>query len=226
MKSFFIEKDLKSLLNWLGINYKRAIKKRILYSAIITTIVLGLGLFLHNIALSIFSIIVGIIYYKYQYYEIKLKKEKQAVLKRRMFPSFVKKLLILIKTNNIYQALNKLINYTDEPIKNHLVSLINDIDKDKSIKPYLRFAKNMEFSEAFQIMIVIYTFNEHSMKKEYLKSLEKMIASLYANEMEEYIEKRKRFLWLIPNISIITMLILIFALALFMFGNIFSEVQF
>lgn len=226
MKSFFIEKDLKSLLNWLGINYKRAIKKRILYSAIITTIVLGLGLFLHNIALSIFSIIVGIIYYKYQYYEIKLKKEKQAVLKRRMFPSFVKKLLILIKTNNIYQALNKLINYTDEPIKKHLVSLINDIDKDKSIKSYLRFAKNMEFSEAFQIMIVIYTFNEHSMKKEYLKSLEKMIASLYANEMEEYIEKRKRFLWLIPNISIITMLILIFALALFMFGNIFSEVQF
>ncbi len=226
MKSFFIEKDLKSLLNWLGINYKRAIKKRILYSIIITIIVLGLGVFLHNVALSIFSIIVGIIYYKYQYYEIKFKKEKQAVLKRRMFPSFVKKLLILIKTNNIYQALNKLINYTDEPIKKHLVSLINDIDKDKSIKPYLRFAKNMEFSEAFQIMIVIYTFNEHSMKKEYLKSLEKMIASLYANEMEEYIEKRKRFLWLIPNISIITMLILIFALALFMFGNIFSEVQF
>ncbi len=226
MKSFFIENDLKVLLNWLGINYKSALKKRIIYSIVITLVMFLLGTLLHSIVIIFLSIIIGLGYYKYQYYEIRLKKEKQKTIKKRMFPSFIKKLLILIKTNNIYQTLNKLVTYTDDPIKKHLITLIKDIDYDKSIKPYLSFAQNMEFPEAYQIMIVIYTFTEHLMEKEHLKSLEKMISNLYENEMEEYIEKKKRFLWLIPNISIITMLILVFALAIFMFANIFNEVRF
>ncbi|MDD4375545.1 MAG: hypothetical protein PHR25_02070 [Clostridia bacterium] len=226
MKKFFIEKDLKEILGWLGLGYKKSIRKRIFSSLLITILIFLLGLFLKNIPIQIFSIPVFFLYYKYQYYDIKKKRNKFIIIKKRMFPSFMKKLLILIKTNNIYQALNKLVEYTDEPIKKYLIELINDIDVDKSIKPYIKFAKKMEFSEAYQVMIVIYTFSEHSMKKEYLISLEKMISRLYDNEIEELIEKKKRFLWLLPNMTIVTMLVLIFSLALYMFSNIFSEVKF
>lgn len=226
MKKLFIEKDLKEILGWVGINYKKAIQKRILTSMFLFLITLFLGFFLKSISIKLFSIVVFFIYYKYQYYDVKSKRHKLILIKKRMFPSFMKKLLILIRTNNIYQALNKLIPYTDEPIKEYLKELINNIDDDKTIKPYLDFAKKMEFDEAYQVMIVIYTFSEHMMKKEYLLSLEKMISNLYNNEIEEMIEKKKRFLWLLPNISIVTMLILIFSLAIYMFGNIFSEVNF
>jgi hypothetical protein len=226
MKKIFIEKDLKELLHWLGLNYKKAMRRRIFDSLLITILIFLVGTFLRNIPIQIFSIISFFLYYKYQYYEIKNKRKKLVIIKKRMFPSFMKKLLILIKTNNIYQALNKLIEYTDEPIKRYLIELINNIDVDKSIKPYIKFAERMEFSEAYQVMIVIYTFSEHSMKKEYLTSLEKMISRLYDNEIEELIEKKKRFLWVLPNMTIVTMLVLIFSLALYMFSNIFSEVRF
>ena len=91
------------------------------------------------------SILVAIIYYKYQYYSLKKTRTKLIKLKRRMFPNLVKKLLILLRTNNIYVSLNKLLEFTDDPIKKYLKQLIIEIDNDKSIQPYNNFANNMEF---------------------------------------------------------------------------------
>ena len=45
IKSFFIEEDLKNLLGWLGINYKKAMKNRFLISFIVTLAVAFLGFY-------------------------------------------------------------------------------------------------------------------------------------------------------------------------------------
>ena len=83
----------------------------------------------------------------------------------------------------------------------------------------------MEFIEAYQIMAVLYTFSEHAMSKKHLISLETMISHLYDNEIDEIVENKKRMLWLYPNFCIISMLFLVFSLAIFMFISIMSEVN-
>ena len=133
-----------------------------------------------------------------------------------MFPSFVKKLLILLRTNNIYVSLNKMLDFTDDPIKKYLVQLIDEIDKDKSVQPYINFANNMEFIEAYQIMIMLYSFSEKAMNQKHLSNLENMIFQLYNNEIDEVVESKKRLMWMYPNFTILTMMALIFALAIFM----------
>lgn len=226
IKSFFIEKDLKTILSYLGIDYKKAMKNRIMISIVLMLIFLFLGIYYKTFTLIPFSLILGIGYYKYQYLSIKKKKKKIIALKRRMFPAFVKKILILIRTNNIYNSLVKMVEYTDDPIKTSLKELIEEIKVDKSIKPYNNFASKMEFIEAHQIMSMLYTFSEHSMNKKHLVSLETMISKLYDNEIDEVIESKKRLLWLYPNFTILTMLAMVFSLAIFMFISILSEVTF
>lgn len=225
VKNFFVEEDLKIILAWLGIDYKKAMKNRIILSCFFALITLFLGIYFKNVYIGVASIFVGFGYYKYQYFSVKKRKKKQIALKRRMFPSFVKKILILIRTNNVYTSLIKMVDYTDEPIKKYLLELIDDIKEDKSMTPFNKFASKMEFIEAYQIMAMLYTFSEHAMSKKHLVSLETMISHLYDNEIDEVIENKKRMLWIYPNFCIVAMLILVFTLAVFMFVSIMGEVN-
>lgn len=226
IKNFFIEEDLKIILGWLGIDYKKAMNNRIILSSFFACLTIVLGLYFNSLFIILSSIIVGIGYYKYQYLSVKRKCNKLAALKRRMFPAFVKKVLILIRTNNIYNSFIKMVDYTDEPIKKYLEDLIEDIKEDKSITPFMKFAEKMEFSEAKLTMAMLYTFSEHAMSRKHLVSLESSVSNLYDNEIDEVIEKKKRILWLYPNFCIIAMLFMIFSLAIYMFINIMSEVSF
>ena len=179
IKNFFIEDDLKTILGWLGINYKKAMKNRIILSFFFALCTLFLGYYFKSIYIMVASLFVGLGYYKYQYISVKKKKKNLMAIKRRMFPSFVKKVLILIRTNNVYTSLVKMVDYTDEPIKQYLLDMIEDIKKDKSIKPFNDFAKKLEFREAEQTMCMLYTFQEHAMSKKHLYSLESNISNRY-----------------------------------------------
>jgi len=214
------------LLGWLGINYKKAIKNRIKNSIIILLLVLVIGIVLKKYWISGLSFAISLFYYKFQYYSTKNKKKKLIIIKKRMFPSMVKKLLILLRTNNIYVSLNKLLDFTDDPIKKYLQELIDEIDSDKSVTPYINFANKMEFIEAYQVMIMLYTFSEKSMNKNHLKSLENMIFQLYNNEIDDVIESKKRLMWLYPNYVILSMMAMIFSLAIFMLLDIMNGVSF
>lgn len=224
IKNFFIEDDLEHILEWLGINYKKAQKNRIILSVFFGLITCFIGIYSKVYYLIAIGILVSLAVYKYQYWSVKKKKKKFIALKKRMFPSFIKKILILIRTNNIYNSFIKMIDYTDDPIKQYIVDLVSAIEKDKSIKPYNDFADKMEFIEAYQIMAMLYTFSEHAMNKKHLVSLEKMISHLYDNEIDDMIESKKRMLWLFPNFTILTMLAIVFALAIYMFISIMGSV--
>jgi hypothetical protein len=223
IKKILIEDDLETLLGWFGYDYDKALKKRI-KSTVLISLVLSVFIFaMGNYNLIIPAIILAILFYKTQYWQLKRTKKSTDELKRRMFPSFIKKLLILMRTNNIYTSLLKMKDYTDEPIKGYLLELIEEVNNDKGSDPYVKFANKMGFIEAYQVMIMLYSFAEHSKNKKHLISLEKMISQLYENEIDETIESKKRLLWLYPNYIILTMLAFVFSLAIYMFISIFSE---
>jgi hypothetical protein len=224
LKSIFIEDDLRQLTDWLGLNYQQAIKKRFTQSLLFIPLALIVYIAFGSIFLSVIIALFSVFYYKLQYFQIKYKKSNVIAIKRRMFPSFVKKLLLLLRTNNIYQSLCEATKYVDEPIKTYLIELIEEIDNDKSIKPYQHFADKMEFGEAHQIMNMLYIFNEHSTDERHLSQLEEVISALSTNEIDEIIERKKRNLWIYPNITILTMLAIVFGLAAYMFVSVLSDV--
>lgn len=224
LRHFFIEDDLKQLTDWLGLNYIQAIKRRFLQSMLFIPLAILTYILLGNVFIAVGVALLSVFYYKYQYIQIKYKKSNVITIKRRMFPGFVKKIALLLRTNNIYNSLVLCVDYVDEPIKTYLKELIAEIDKDKSITPYKNFARKMEFSEAHQIMNMLYIFNEHGQDEKQLDDLEEVISALSANEIDEMIEKKKRNLWIYPNITILTMLVIIFGLAAYMFTSVLGEI--
>lgn len=224
LNSIFIEEDLKQLIDWLGLNYKQTIKKRFTQSLLFVPLAIMIYIATGNIFITTLVALLSLVYYKAQYFQVKYKKSNIIAIKRRMFSPFVKKVLLLLRTNNTYQSLSLAIDYVDEPIKTYLIELIKEIDEDKSMKPYQNFAKKLEFSEAGQIMNMLYIFNEHSTDERHLSQLEKVISALSANEIDEIIEKKKRSLWIFPNITILSMLAVVFGLAAYMFTSVLSDV--
>lgn len=224
LKSILIEDDLKQLIDWLGLNYKQAIKKRFMQCFMFIPLALIIYIATGNVFITTVVALLSIVYYKVQYFQVKYKKSNIIAIKRRMFPSFVKKLLLLLRTNNIYKSLCLCTQYVDEPIKTYLIELVEEIDKDKSIKPYQHFAEKMEFGEAGQIMNMLFIFNEHSTDERHLAQLEEVISALSANEIDEIIERKKRSLWIYPNITILTMLAVVFGLAAYMFTSVLNNV--
>lgn len=226
LKKILIEEDLYMSLGWLGLDYKKALVKRISKSLYILMFFFFLFVAFKNYFYILLGIIFSFFYYKYLYYEIKKKRSSLILIKRRMFPSFVKKILILLRTNNIYKSLSIMIDFTDEPYKKYLIELVSDIDLNKGISPYTDFAKKLEFDEAMQIMLMIYTFTNVNKSDKHLESLDSLISKLYDNELEEAIEVKKRMLWIYPNYTILTMLVLIFSIAIYMFIDVLSKVSF
>jgi len=223
IEKILIEEDLETLLGWFGYDYNTSLKKRFQSTLLLSAVLLIFIIIMSYYSFIIPAIVFVILFYKNQYWQLKRTKKSTDELKRRMFPSFIKKLLILMRTNNIYTSLLKMKDYTDEPINGYLVELIEEVNSDKSSNPYVKFANKMGFIEAYQVMIMIYSFAEHSKNKKHLISLEKTISQLYENEIDETIESKKRLLWLYPNYIILTMLAFVFSLAIYMFISIFSE---
>ena len=60
IKNFFIEEDLNVILGWLGIDYNKAMKNRIITSCVIACVVIFLGLYLSNLYIALSSIVISI----------------------------------------------------------------------------------------------------------------------------------------------------------------------
>lgn len=106
-----------------------------------------------------------------------------------------------------------------------MTQLITEKDNDKSITPYINFANNIEFIEAYQVMIMLFTFYEKSMSETHLISLEMMVTQLYENEIDDVIESKKRLMWMYPNFVILSMLAMIFSIVIFMLLDIMKGVS-
>ena len=225
IKSFFIEKDLKLYLENFNLNYKKYMKNRIMQSIMIIIIVIIFTAVFKSPKILLLSLPLAVLTYKYKYMILVKYKKNQIIMKKRMFPIFVKEILLLVRTNNIYNALKKEVEYTPEPIKTYLVDLVTDIDNDKSKKPFDDFANKMEFEQAALVMSMLYTFNEYALNREHLKSLELLINQLYNNEIEEFIENKKKNLWIYSNYTILTMLAFTFGLGIYMFVEILGKVN-
>ena len=138
---------------------------------------------------------------------------------RKYFPGFLKDVLLLIRTNNLHIAFLKETEYAPEPIRNVLEELIEEMDRDKTRKPFEKFAGKVGTDEALLAMRMLYTFNEHSLNRTHLKSLELLVDKLYQNEIQEFIKKKKKKLWFYSNLTILIMLFIIFNFAIFMFWD-------
>lgn len=91
----------------------------------------------------------------------------------------------------VYNALEDCIRYSSPKMERLITSLLIEIDKDKSVKPYLRFAESFKSLEIRQVMISIYKMSVQGATPLYFEQFDTIFGSLSAEKRKQEIDKSK-----------------------------------
>lgn len=162
-------KNIRNKIELLGYNFKNellifAIPEGVIFIAsIILTIlfknVLAIGLGFMLMAIYVFSF-----YYKYS--------KKRQEIDRNSIDAFINYFgffrIYIANGESVYLALNKTLEFASDNIKPYVEGLIAEIDKDKTIQPFIRFAANFKMKLIEDIMISIYEMVENGNNISYI----------------------------------------------------------
>ena len=153
----------------LGLNYKKENIKTIAANIILLGIAALAFYFLRLkiiFAIGIFLLIVLNFYISYMY------DKKLANFRRKNEVNFVI-VLNYVKTYltvnyNVYKALEETIQYVDKYMQDQIGLLLCQIDNDKTIVPFIEFAKKFHSRIIEQVMISLYLMVDNGTEKEYI----------------------------------------------------------
>ena len=104
---------------------------------------------------------------------------------------------------SVYSALKELLSFANPTLKKSLEELINEIDSDKSVQPFVKFAK--QFSEIIveEMMISIYQMIDDGESSDYLIQFE-LIFDKFSNLLyEKYLRSKNSKLGTISSSPLI-----------------------
>lgn len=95
---------------------------------------------------------------------------------------------------NVYKAFQELIPFSSEQLKERIEKMITDIDEDKSIKPYINFAKKFKDNEIEQLLICIYQMVDDGNNEKYVNQFEIIFSKLRDEKYKSIIERKDKSL--------------------------------
>lgn len=90
----------------------------------------------------------------------------------------------------VYSAFKRLGDYSSPLMKEKLEELIADIDKDKSVEPYVKFAGYFSSLTIKEVMISLYLLVEQGENDQYLRQFSTLFSSFSSEEKKMAREKR------------------------------------
>lgn len=143
------------------------------------------------------------------------KNKKEVEMKEYEFANMLSYLLVFLENNfNVYQSLEMTLSFIKEILVKDVEELINDIDVDKSIEPYQKFASKFKSNIVYQVVMMIYQLDINGYDAKYLNNFPSLISSLKEARVQNMISTRKMnmsFMTIVPIISLMmVVLVLIF----------------
>ena len=143
------------------------------------------------------------------------KNKKEVEMKEYEFANMLSYLLVFLENNfNVYQSLEMTLSFIKEILVKDVEELINDIDVDKSIEPYQKFASKFKSNIVYQVVMMIYQLDINGYDAKYLNNFPSLISSLKEARVQNMISTRKMnmsFMTIVPIISLMmVILVLIF----------------
>ncbi len=119
-----------------------------------------------------------------------IKKEKER-LENEFVHVFVYFGLFVKNGRPVYNALEDCLRYCSDSLSEKIRKLLEDIDEDKTITPYMNFAKNFQNLEIKQVLISVYKMSIEGGGEEYLNQFDTLFTALSNAKRAKLIENEK-----------------------------------
>ena len=188
-----MKNNLKEVIEFVGCSYKKAM----MFFLLINMLFIGSGVFLYLFFKNIiYSLILIIALFVVDYFYLTYFSDK----KKTILKSHENELIGIISyfeiyiqnNNNVYQSFKMLIPYCSDWMKEKIEKLLNDIDNDKSVQPYIDFANCFTQLTAHSLMLSIYQMVDQGESSKQLMQFTivfEELAKSYSNEIMERKEK-------------------------------------
>ncbi len=104
---------------------------------------------------------------------------------------------------NVYQAFKSLIPYSSPWMEEQIISLTNEIDNDKSVKPFMNFANKFTNKMASNVMLSIYQMVDEGENNIHMLQFESLFKQLSNGLNEQMVEEKERSMSSISSLPLI-----------------------
>ena len=187
--------SLKETIEFVGLSYKKEMLKIFLINIVLLGGAFCIYHFLSNLIFTII-VLVSVLVVDYLLFS-RFKDKKRLMLKSREneLIAIISYFEVYIQNkNNVYQSFNLLLPYCSEWMKDKLEILLQEIDKDKTVQPFVNFAKNFKQLASHSLMLSIYQMVDQGENSNQLKQFNVIFDELAKNRSHELMEQKERAL--------------------------------
>ena len=197
-------KRFDELLAFIGANKKKEIIKLIAINASIIAISVLLCVFTKQWMLA-FGGLMALLISNYIVFNSYLGKKKVILQEREneLITIIGYFQFFLSNSYNVYQAFKSLIPYSSPWMEEQILSFTNEIDNDKSIKPFMNFANKFSNKMASNVMLSIYQMVDEGESSVHMMQFESLFKQLSQGLTEQLIEEKERSMGSISTLPLI-----------------------
>ena len=94
--------------------------------------------------------------------------------------------------NNVYQSFNMLIPYCSDWMKDKIENFLKEIDEDKTVQPFINFAKNFKQLASHSLLLSIYQMVDQGENSTQLKQFNVIFDEMAKNRTKEMMEEKEK----------------------------------
>ena len=190
-----MKRSFKDRLALLGLDYRKEIV--IILAIFILFVGAGIGSYFlfKEIYISILIGFMGIalpIYYLTRYSKLEKEIEKGHIDEFVSLLSYFK--IFISNKNNVYNSLKMLLPYSSPFLQENIQILLDSIDQDKSIGPYVNFSNKFHSRVIESLMLSIYQMVDNGVNENGFNEFDVLFNNIRAKHNEELIDKSKKSL--------------------------------
>ena len=190
-----MKNSLKETIEFVGLSYKKELLKIVLINFVLIAGAVVVYLFLDN---GIYAIMLFIGLCLLDFFLLtRYSDKKQTIFKNREneLVAIISYFEVYIQNNNnVYQSFAQLVPYCSDWMKEKIETLLREIDKDKTVQPFINFANNFLQLSSHSLMLSIYQMIDQGENSEQLLQFNVIYDELAKNRNKELINQQDRAL--------------------------------
>ena len=186
---------LKETIEFVGLSYQRELLKIVVITLLCVGGAFGVYYLTHSLVFLIMIIIFSFVVDYVLFSRFNDKKRKLLKERENELIAIISYFDVYIQNNNnVYQSFNLLIPYCSDWLKDKIEQLLREIDADKSVQPFINFAKNFNQLSIHSLMLSIYQMVDQGENSEQLLHFNIIFNELSRNRNKEMMDQKEKAL--------------------------------